>query len=269
MNESKIKKLLICILACIGIPIILILGQTIGALFALLFNIITHINVKLESTNNIDLLIALLGPILTVIIIYYLFKIKKSSIVMKNSLKVMFTFSQFIEILFLAIGTSALLAGIQNINIQQVVYTKPNITLNLILSSVISASIIMPTVEEFLFRGVLFELLRKRINNIHIAILIQGLIFGGIHLFNNAPDIIPWFQAIYSAVGGIIAGYLLIETKSFYSCITEHILSNLVGIFIIPIIATSIYFNAYVYLLIGIILIILSQYNRILSFMKK
>lgn len=267
MIESKGKKIFIFIFAIIGIPILLTLSQIIGALLALLANNIMHMNVKSEFTRNVDLLIALIGPISAVIALYYLFKINKSSMIMKNSLKTKFTFPQFIEILFLAIGISAIITGIQNFNVP-VVYEKPKITLNLILSSILSASIIIPIVEEFLFRGALFEVLRKRINNIHIAILIQAVIFGGIHFFNSAPNIIPWFQAIYATITGIISAYLLIKTKSFYACIAEHILSNLFGTFIIPLIAISTYFNAYVYLLIGILLTILSQFNKILKFIN-
>lgn len=267
MNESRTKKIFICILASIGIPLLLYLGQLIGISLVLLVNAIAHLNMQSESTKIMDLLIMFIGPILSLIILYYLFKISKNSMVMKNSLKTKFSLLKFIEVILLASGITTFFIGLENFN-SPITYAKPHINLYTILITIVSTTIFMPIVEEFFFRGALFEILRKRISNIHISIFIQALIFASIHSLNQGSPIAIVFQVICALISGMISGYILIETKSFYLCIIEHITFNLFGSFIIPLIMSSIYFNPYVYILIGTILIVLSQFDKILKFRK-
>jgi uncharacterized protein len=78
-----------------------------------------------------------------------------------------------------------------------------------------------PSFEEILFRGIVFNELRKIIS-LPLAIIFQGLVFGLYHM--NA------LQSIYGMVLGILAALVYIWVKSLWGPILMHISFNSLSI---------------------------------------
>lgn len=108
-----------------------------------------------------------------------------------------------------------------------------------------------PIFEEILFRGVIFDELRES-SPIYIAIIIQAIIFGFAH--GNL------LQGCYTAFLAIVLAIINYCTKSLWSDIIGHILFNLLGGLLIPILfsySKSIYLISIIG---GFILFILGGY---------
>lgn len=71
--------------------------------------------------------------------------------------------------------------------------------------------------EEILFRGLVFDELKKNMNVV-LAIILQGLIFGALTF--NIPVM------IYAGIGGMIFGIVYIIFNSMWAAIFTHIISS-------------------------------------------
>lgn len=91
--------------------------------------------------------------------------------------------------------------------------TFPQYLFNLILIAVIPA-----VSEEFLFRGVGISLFKRWTGNHHIAIIIQGILFGAMH--RQIENIIPL------TVLGIVLGYVVWHTGSIWCGVLIHFINN-------------------------------------------
>ncbi|QXM05138.1 CPBP family intramembrane glutamic endopeptidase [Crassaminicella indica] len=85
--------------------------------------------------------------------------------------------------------------------------------------------ILLPIFEEVLFRGLIFNELRKHINII-ISVALQALIFG---LFHG-----NMLQGIYTFFLGIILAIIYVWSKSIWAPIVGHIVYNIMGIIVFP-----------------------------------
>lgn len=93
--------------------------------------------------------------------------------------------------------------------------------------------------EEFVFRGIIFSLLIKLMNNykynIYVSILISSLIFGVMHyssLFSGLASLYPATnQVIFAFSIGIYLATILIITKNIVAIAVVHSLINIVGSF--------------------------------------
>lgn len=81
----------------------------------------------------------------------------------------------------------------------------------------ITVGIIGPIVEEIIFRGAILNELNRKYN-ITIAIIVQALLFGLIHM--------NLIQSTYAFVIGLLLGLLVAATKSIWPGIVGHILMN-------------------------------------------
>jgi uncharacterized protein len=106
--------------------------------------------------------------------------------------------------------------------------------------------ILIPIFEELLFRGMIFNELRKNLN-VPAAIILQALIFGIAH--GNIA------QGTYAFLMGIVAGFIYVCTKSIWSNIILHISFNLFGTFGTIILDSFLERNAYGYIILGFILL--------------
>lgn len=73
-------------------------------------------------------------------------------------------------------------------------------------------------VEELTFRGIALHLFDRVFNNKHVAIFLQGAIFGLIHF--NMGQILPIMGI------GILFGYIAYETKSIWYTVLLHFFNN-------------------------------------------
>lgn len=84
--------------------------------------------------------------------------------------------------------------------------------------------LVAPVVEEFVFRGILFNYLRKNCSII-TAIVIQALAFAIYH--GNIT------QGIYAFILGIFLAMIYVYTNSLIGSIIGHILSNLIDLILV------------------------------------
>jgi uncharacterized protein len=125
---------------------------------------------------------------------------------------------------------------------------------NSVLVLILSVGLAAPILEEILFRGLIFSELRRHLP-IPIAIVIQGLLFGAIHM--------NWTQFLYAAPLGILFGVVYIWVRSISATIIIHILFNSAGILIGKFFNEQIIFNWYFVVLstIGVIMLMLLIWN--------
>jgi hypothetical protein len=84
--------------------------------------------------------------------------------------------------------------------------------------------------EEILFRGVIQNILTKRIGNIRIALPLASLIFGLAHL-NNTTNRYPepnWMYVLMATIAGLAYGYVYHRTKKVTASAITHALVNFV-----------------------------------------
>ncbi len=138
---------------------------------------------------------------------------------------------KFWDILFafaLAIGfrfiTSAYFVWAENVEIlsqsieSAADYGEAEMTSLALFSMMLVTMIVGPIFEEILFRGIVMARL-KSVMPVWLAILIQGIIFGASHMVLA--------QSIFTAVLGIIMGYIYHKTGKLSVSIAIHIIFNL------------------------------------------
>jgi len=84
--------------------------------------------------------------------------------------------------------------------------------------------------EEILFRGVIQNLLNRRIDDIRIALPLSSIIFGLAHL-NNATTRYPepnWGYVLMATIAGLAYGYVYHRTKKVTASAVTHALVNFV-----------------------------------------
>ncbi|GAA2698557.1 CPBP family intramembrane glutamic endopeptidase [Actinoplanes palleronii] len=76
------------------------------------------------------------------------------------------------------------------------------------------------TIEELLFRGVLFRIVEERWGST-IALVVSALIFGGLHLINDPTAF--WGALAIAIEGGLLAGAAYVATRSLWLPIGIHL----------------------------------------------
>ena len=95
---------------------------------------------------------------------------------------------------------------------------------------VISMILIIPIIEEILFRGLIFNELKKHLN-IVVAIILQAVIFAASH--GNM------LQGIYTFIMAVVLAVVYSKTKSIVAPILFHMTYNLFGSIVIPVILNA------------------------------
>lgn len=188
---------------------------------------------KIQSTDEFNALINSyvylltgISAIFTLIIYAIVLKIRKRNIIKIckfNKLRI----KDVIYTILISFGIAALSCSLVSIlkdkfeyNVGENLSNSNNIFLTLFITI-----IILPTFEEILFRGLIFNELRSKYN-ITLAVIIQGIIFGTMH--GNV------IQGIYTVILGVILSMIYIWTDSIYSCIIGHIVYNFLGTLVVP-----------------------------------
>lgn len=76
------------------------------------------------------------------------------------------------------------------------------------------------TVEEILFRGVVFRIVEERWGSL-VALIVSALLFGGLHLLNPAATL--WGALAIAIEGGLLAGAAYLATRSLWLPIGIHL----------------------------------------------
>lgn len=178
--------------------------------------------------------ILLFSSIITILALILIYKIKKRKVkeeLLINGTKTINYLSAFLLGALCWFFNSAILTLVSSAGLLEDQFSKTdNILAPLLEGSLliafITVGIIAPIAEEFLFRGVVFDTLKKRFSPAW-TIVIQGVLFGIFHL--------NLVQGSYATLLGIVFGYVTYKTKSLWPAIIIHIVNNSMS-FIITII---------------------------------
>lgn len=86
----------------------------------------------------------------------------------------------------------------------------------------ISAVFFAPFIEEMLFR----QGFRNIFTNKFVFIFISGFIFGGLHVFPSATNLVDYLYLIPYCTPGFIFAYVLTKTNNIFTTIGLHFLHN-------------------------------------------
>jgi uncharacterized protein len=180
----------------------------------------------IQAMLNHNILYILIGSILVALLIYMLiFKAKK---------KHLFRLCNFSAIKISNIGLAILLGAACNWSLTMVGsitsfcklfpdHQKIMATLlgGNFVQTILIIGIMVPMFEEILFRGIVFNELRKHIS-LMAAVIIQGLIFGIYHM--------NLLQGIYGTIIGILAALIYIWLNSLWAPIFIHASFNILSV---------------------------------------
>lgn len=155
-----------------------------------------------------------------------------------------------LEILMIALFVHFLNIWINKIFLLSNRYLEQQIVWNLFLSNVILG----PILEEYLFRGIVFERLKKKIPN-QKAMFITSLCFALMH--------IDPLQMFYAFVVGFLLNYVYKETQNINISIFIHCLLNGFFFFLNPIFGQTPFYLQLSFFLLGMVIVYLCQKRKI------
>ena len=91
----------------------------------------------------------------------------------------------------------------------------------------LAALALLATLEELIFRGVLYRIIESRLGT-NLALIISGLFFGLSHITNEHATII---SVLGAGIGGLIAGVMFSATKRLWLPISFHVMWNFMQVF--------------------------------------
>lgn len=200
---------------------------------------------KLNELINQNVYIPLgLGALISILIFYLMLKNKEEGFSVRCKFKKVKP-KFLVNVIVMALSLGALSTSLVYLFGDKFKsYSEVSKTLGASLDSIggiIVIILIVPIAEEILFRGVIFNELKKEFNII-VSVIIQALFFAVAH--GNV------LQGIYAFVLGSFAAVIYLWSDSIISNIALHITFNLAGTFIFPILIyyTSKYVAVYVVL---------------------
>ena len=182
----------------------------------------------LEFTVSLTNVFLLISSILTVLILFLIYKIRKKNckeelqIKKTNSFNICFAIILGISCWLFNSGVLSLIdeAGLFTSQFDYMENMLAPLCSGSIIISIIAVGIVAPFAEEFLFRGVIYNTLSKKIS-IKWTIIIQAILFGVFH-FNLV-------QGAYATLLGLVFGYITYKTKSLWPAIIVHMVNNLIA----------------------------------------
>lgn len=251
------KKLFKILITIIIIPIIFIYSSVILAQLVLIKEYGRHFT-TIETTTFLNSKITFIdfwGDLLCIGILFLIFLTTNDGLIKRCKFK-KFSTKKLPVILSLTIGLTFItvtIVGLIQKFINVTSYTSIVNDFSSVHSSIIYFLICIiacPIMEEIVFRGCIFSVLKRNMN-IVIALIIQALIFAIVH-----ENIV---QSSYVFFLGLVLGFVFIYAGSLLGNIICHITFNLFGMVLLPLLA-SLYYNPIIYIIIGVILIIFSLY---------
>ncbi len=241
-----------------------------------------EVNIEPDLTRMVDLTLSLtnvfllISSILTVLVLILVYKIKKRNykeeLLINKTSKFNIVFAIILGVACWLFNSGALSlideAGLFSSQFQYMEEVLSPLGSGSVIMSIITIGIVAPFAEEFLFRGIIYNTLKKKIS-IKWTIIIQAVLFGVFH--GNL------IQGSYATLLGIVFGYVTYKTKSLWPAVIIHMVNNLIATMFMYVPST--WFNSilvYVaFLIIGIILITISikliknkneEYDEVIDF---
>ena len=196
--------------------------------------------------------IATLAAILTFVIYILMFRKKEMNLFQRCKFRKL-GLKNYLIVILSSIGLSFFSSGLVNLLINKFPgYSKSSEAIassTTSLLGIISVVVIIPIFEEVLFRGLIFNEFKKHLNVI-IAIIFQGIIFAVAH--GNM------LQGIYAFILGVVIAIIYVKTQSIIASMLFHIMFNLFGSILTPIMSIIIGMHHMVFLILGLILLAIS-----------
>jgi membrane protease YdiL (CAAX protease family) len=245
MNDTA-KKVFKVLLYCIGFAALNVIMQIIVtvpySISYMIFssgsqalsgnpNMVMQVNVE-ELTRSIMMPMMLSAIVLTFGIAWLIHVLCKKNFYERLSLNKTTPFlavTSFIAGLALQIPTSDFISFLEHTGVMSdkiAEYTKSMeavMTGQSFLLQIIVIGILAPVIEEIIFRGLVFDQLRKNIP-LSLALIIQALLFGIAHL--------NLIQGLYAFLLGLLMGIALIRSRSLILPVAIHLGMNLSGVII-------------------------------------
>lgn len=187
-----------------------------------------NMNELVNTATKLTSVFLLISSIVTVLVFILIFKIRKKNY--KEELQFNKTKNSNL-VIGMVLGFSGWLlnSGILSILEENNFFKEQFQTMNDMLAPVmegnlfiliLTVGIIAPFTEEFIFRGIIYKTLNKRIS-VKWSIILQAVLFGVFHM--------NFIQGAYATVLGILFGYLTYKSKSIWPAIIMHITNNLIA----------------------------------------
>lgn len=251
------KRTLSILGAIIGIPVLLYVLLYLANFIILYFLVavekISNISYLNESLINTAYIGTLIGEGLTVLILFIIFAFTSKNLVKRCHFR-QISSKKLPTIICLTIGLSlfSLLFVILTQSFFPSYETVEN-TMNAARNSYIEMLVVLligPVFEEIIFRGAIFSVLRNNMPLIP-AIIIQAILFGLLH---GNP-----LQGLYAFFLGIVLCLVYLYTGSILGDMLCHIIFNVLGSAILPIVF-AIFPSILMMVVLGVIFLFLAFY---------
>lgn len=225
-------------------------------IYALVYSLMNVGKITQTGLNELVLknqfIIGAIAAVMALVIYVLMFRKKEMNLFQKCKVKKLSLKNSSIIILS-CIGLSIFSCSLVSLLISK--FPSYNETSNAISSNtnsvlgIISIILIIPIFEEVLFRGLIYNELKKHLN-IFVAIIIQGAIFALSH--GNM------LQGIYTFIMAIVLAIVYDKTQSILAPMLFHVMYNLLGSIVIAGILNSIGGYYIAFLVLGLVISILS-----------
>lgn len=182
----------------------------------------------ISVASKLTIIFLLISSIVTVLVFILIFKIRKKDYKLELQFNKTKRNNVVIAMLLGFSGwliNSGILSILQEINLFKDQFQTMDNMLSPVMEGnlfiiILTVGIIAPFTEEFIFRGVIYNTLRKNIS-IKWSIIIQGILFGVFHM--------NLIQGVYATFLGILFGYLTYKSKSIWPAVIMHITNNIIA----------------------------------------
>jgi membrane protease YdiL (CAAX protease family) len=95
---------------------------------------------------------------------------------------------------------------------------------------IFGAVILAPIAEEFIFRGLILNVLIRKKIQVHVSVLLQAGFFVLLHNFAYENTLSSTIGIVQSFIDATLFAYARIYTKSLYTSMTMHVTGNVIAI---------------------------------------
>ena len=182
----------------------------------------------IEFANNNVLGMTIISGILTVLILYLVFKLRKKEVKQEWELN-QFKLKNVVLASLIAFSFSFIFAlCTYNVSIENslmisksVGFYNEVVPLFGVIMMVVNLLVIAPISEEIVLRGIVYTRVEKTTNAV-TAIIVSSILFGLMHLMAGGIVLV-----IGAALMALVFGYIFYKYKSLWVCIIAHAVANL------------------------------------------
>ena len=179
-----------------------------------------------ESIMNFATLITTISNILTVFVLFLIFKCQKKKFTFEAGIQKLEVKTLVLPLLlgitlYAAVSTILGMLPIPETLLDQYSYFSSTLFGGSIWITILAVAIVAPITEEIIFRGLILSRLRRGMPTV-VAAIISSLIFAVAHG--------AWIWMAYAFVLGIVLCYVAIKYRSIVASMVLHIAFNLLGV---------------------------------------